>query len=169
MPSCCADDVADSFSQIRSVNDDDIASAAIIFYELAEKVCLLELQNQILDVIARFMKEENWLFTSQDVTVIYETTQGGCGLQKFAARSVYWYYTEHNSSDDDNKPFWTTQAVQKLMLENAGFMTDFLNAGKDAGGYEHVKDPREDLSCDFDRHAEGKCYLLRGWISHRCI
>lgn len=55
---------------------------------------------------------------------------------------------------------WTTQAVQKHMLENADFMTDFLNAGKDAGGYGHVKDPSEDLSCDFDQHAEGMCYLL---------
>ena len=117
------------------------------FYSLAEKYCLPEVQDLIMDAVIRYHRERNELPSVDFVLRAYETTSVGSLLAQYCANSVLYVLDE--GGDDDR---WPTEEVARLFKELPAFASDYIDfQRKRVLGYGGA-DPRDTFRCRFHAH-----------------
>jgi hypothetical protein len=133
---------------VRNKEGKDVASwDPVGFYSLAEKYCLPEVQDLIMDTVIQYHRERNELPSVDFVLRAYETTSAGSLLADYCAKSIL--YVLDKGWDDDR---WPTEEVARLFKELPAFASDYIHfQRKRVLGYGGA-DPRDVIRCRFHTH-----------------
>ncbi|KAF8860023.1 hypothetical protein BDZ45DRAFT_341876 [Acephala macrosclerotiorum] len=116
---------------------------AVGFYSLAEKGCLPELQDTIMNVLVRYHRMVDELPSPDFVHRAYVRTSAGSSLSRYCAKSIYWVLAEGINNG------WLTEEVQKLCQDHPTFATDYINLQRT----KSACDPRKSDRCSFHVHS----------------
>ncbi len=136
---------------LLNVTDKDGATVAswdpVAFYTLAEKYCLPELQDIIMDVMIKYHKAQRELPSPDFAYRAYNDTSGDSPISKYALKSIYYILKEGS----ENESGWENEEIEKLFKELPTFAVDYL-------GLERKKatpiDPRTSRRCEYHVHGE---------------
>lgn len=117
------------------------------FYSLAEKYCLPELQDIIMDELIQYHTERNELPSVDFVLRAYKHTSAGSLLAKYCAKSILYVMDE--GGEDDK---WPTEEVARLFRELPTFASEYLAVQRKAGLKSQGVDPRDTNRCHFHTH-----------------
>jgi hypothetical protein len=117
------------------------------FYSLAEKYCLPELQDMIMDALIQYHKEQNELPSVGFVFRAYEHTFAGSLLAKYCAESILNIMDE---VDDDDR--WPTKEVARLFRELPTFASEYISVQRKGMALRTRADPRDAGRCHFHTH-----------------
>ncbi|PMD45668.1 hypothetical protein L207DRAFT_630078 [Hyaloscypha variabilis F] len=116
------------------------------FYSLAEKYCLPELQDIIMDVLIQYHKVRNELPSVDFVIRAYKHTSTGSLLTRYCAESIF--YVMENATEDDR---WSTEEVAPLFRELPTFASEYISVQRKRG-IKGAVDPRDASPCHFHTH-----------------
>ncbi|KAI9649500.1 hypothetical protein NHQ30_002077 [Ciborinia camelliae] len=133
------------------------------FYSLAEKLCLMKVQDRVLDIYRNSCRAENCTFNLSWATEAYEITPDQSALRRFVIQMlVFMFHTTSDSGQNGNEHF-----IQ-AMKSNDEIFTDFMLALR-----KHVKssipvDPRVSdpksgaIKCEYHTHTKDEdCYRFK--------
>ena len=123
------------------------------FYSLAEKYCLPELQDLIMDALVQYHKEQNELPSVDFVFRAYKHTSTGSPLARYCAESIF--YVMEEAAEDDK---WPTKEVAHLFRELPTFASEYISVQRKRKGGFHFRgaDPRGASPCYFHTHGRDK-------------
>jgi hypothetical protein len=121
------------------------------FYSLAEKYCLLELQDAIMDALIQYHTEQNELPSVNFVFRAYKHTAAGSLLARYCAQSILYVMDE--GGEDDR---WPTNEVTRLFRELPTFASEYITIQRKKGGKGRAVDPRDTIRCYFHAHDRGE-------------
>lgn len=146
------------FGTLRALNAStalekvDYDSNLLSLYSFADKLCLPELMDLVLDTYKNTYKKSNRFPRVSLVSDVYEMTPTKSPLRNFMCRCMYFIFAEYNSVVVRN--FWTTDDMATAMSVNKDLTVDFLNLMRsDSLGLASI-DPRALPNCDFHCHGE---------------
>jgi hypothetical protein len=118
------------------------------FWELADKLCLPELQDRIMDAWIRLFNAKNFLLGAPQIEECYNLTAEGSPIRHYACQSfVFGTLTFVESA-------WPIASYQPLLKKNDDLARDFLLALRGQAGIA-PSDPRKLPKCDFHVHEKG--------------
>lgn len=118
------------------------------FYSLAEKYCLPELQDIIMDALIQHHKAQNELPSVGFVVRAYKNTSTGSPLTRYCAESIFWVM-ERGAEDDR----WPTKDVAHLFQELPTFASEYISLQRKRAVTRVVAvDPRDAPPCNFHTH-----------------
>lgn len=133
------------------------------FYSLAEKYCLPEVQDLIMDAAIQYHREQNELPSVDFVLRAYETTPVGSLLAQYCAKSIL--YVLDKSGDDDQ---WPTEEVARLFKELPAFASDYIEFQKKRILGSGALDPRDAIRCRFHTHGPDEfCAASAGSVTKK--
>jgi hypothetical protein len=142
--------------ELETVLDDDeqeVASwDAVGFYSLAEKYCLPELQDIIMDKLLKYQKRWNELPSVEFTIRAYEQTSVGSPLANYCTRAMA-YIVGTNGKDNGLEEHWPTSDIARLNRELPNFAEALLRVQREMAQDSGVSDPRVMRSCGFHAHA----------------
>jgi hypothetical protein len=97
--------------------------SAANFYILAEKLCLSQLQDQIVNEYLDYLDRRNSFPTVSYIGLVYFTTPAGNPFRKIVARFFQWAV---DPSSNLNETVWPTNALAKLMRDQEDLAEDVL-------------------------------------------
>jgi hypothetical protein len=121
------------------------------FYSLAEKYCLPELQDAIMDALIQYHTEQNKLPSVNFVLGAYEHTSAGSLLARYCAQSILYVMDE--GGEDDR---WPTKEVSRLFRELPTFASEYIAMQRKRGGKGRGVDPRDTIRCYSHAHDRGE-------------
>jgi BTB/POZ domain len=123
------------------------------FYSLAEKYCLPELQDIIMDALIQHHKVQNELPSVGFVVRAYKHTSTGSPLTKYCAEGIF-FVMERVALDAR----WPTEDVAHLFQELPTFASEYITVQRKRGGSNAMNspDPRDASPCYFHTHGAGK-------------
>lgn len=121
------------------------------FYSLAEKYCLPELQDAIMDALVQYHTEQNELPSVNFVFRAYEHTSAGSPLARYCAESILYVMDE--GGEDDR---WPAKEVARLFRELPTFASEYIAVQRKKGGKGRGVDPRDTIRCYFHAHDRGE-------------
>jgi hypothetical protein len=130
---------------VKDENGEEMDSwDAIGFYGLAEKFCLPELQDIIMDMLIKYHKKKNELPTVDFTKRALEETSEGSLLTDYCTRAML-YVMEEGQQDT-----WKIGDVADL-FQTPDFTKRYLTLQCEEG----AADPRQLGKCDFHAHKDG--------------
>jgi hypothetical protein len=142
--------------ELETVTDADgqeVASwDAVGFYSLAEKYCLPELQDIIMDTLLKYHKRRNELPSVEFTIRAYEQTSAGSPLANYCTRAMA-YIVGTDGKDNGLEENWPTSDVARLNRELPNFAEALLRVQREMAQDSGVSDPRVMRSCGFHAHA----------------
>jgi hypothetical protein len=134
---------------VKDANGEDVASwDPVGFYSLAEKYCLPELQDIIMDATIKFHKKMNELPSVDFVIRAYESTSVGSPLTEYCMRAMV-YIMRGNGLEEA----WESEGLASL-YELPAFREAYVGMQR-AVGPRGGQDPRKFPRCSFHAHEEG--------------
>jgi len=124
---------------------------AVGFYSLAEKYCLPELQDSIMDTLIQYHKERNELPSVNFVFRACKHTSAGSLLARYCVESILYVVGE--AGEDDR---WSTKEVARLFRELPTFASEYVAVQRNKGLDGRRKDPRYAIRCYFHIHDRGE-------------
>jgi hypothetical protein len=121
------------------------------FYSLAEKYCLPDMQDIIMDALIQYHKERNELPSVDFVFRAYEHTSAGSLLSRYCAKSILYIMGE--GGEDDR---WPTKEVARLFQELPTFASEYIAVQRKGGSNGVGLDPRDTIRCYFHIHDRGE-------------
>jgi hypothetical protein len=130
---------------------------AVGFYILAEKLCLPDLQDRIMDVLIEFFTKHPTRVNMEDILNIHNQTPTGSPSRKFMVRMFHWLSTTlYFIGLDMVWPVAVFQGLLSLHEDPAADFMDLLRKGT------IPECPCELNTCEFHCHAESEpCYKDR--------
>lgn len=122
------------------------------FYALADKLCINELMDGIMNVLISHYKEGTRLPGTSTVEWVYERLGEGSPLRKFVHWSMHYVLTEIRQNNVARR--WPLEEIIKCQQKYPDFALDLLTAFRAQTPGERVKDPRQVPLCTF--HCHGK-------------
>ena len=113
------------------------------FYNLAEKYCLPELQDIIIDTLIKYHKKRNELPSVDFVTRAFEQTSSGSPISRYCAQAILFIKASRGRYEG-----WATEDVARLFHELPTFAKEYLTAQDEMG----EKDPRKTPQCYYHAH-----------------
>jgi hypothetical protein len=127
------------------------------FYMLAAKLCLPDLQDQIVNIYIDYMDREKLVPSVRDMGITYSTMPAGSPFRKFAARSFHWALDPSSTIDST---VWPTHALANLLRNQDDLAEDVLTLSR-AG--VKSSDPRKLPRCEFHSHGKDEpCTTKKG-------
>jgi BTB/POZ domain len=117
---------------------------------LAEKLCLSDLQDQIMDEYIEYLVRENLYPSVAGIGATYTAVPAGNSFRKFGARFFHWAVSPPASSMLD-LTHWSTDALAKLMQDQDDLAEDVLTLLRTG---VKASNPIELPRCEF--HCHGK-------------
>jgi hypothetical protein len=121
------------------------------FYSLAEKYCLPELQDAIMDALIQHHTEQNKLPSVNFVLRAYEHASAGSLLARYCAQSIFYVMDE--GGEDDR---WPTKEIARLFRELPTFASEYIAMQRKRGGKGRGVDPRDTSRYYFHAHDRGE-------------
>lgn len=146
---------------IRTLHDENggyINYDVMRAYALAQKLCLTELMDRLLDAYKNFYKTVNKVPGPAEIRIAYNLTSKKSPLRRFVVQAWHWVLVNFSGVEEDpSRNVFTRQ----FMKENDDFAADFLAILRETNGVR-MTDPRILPDCDFHHHGKDKkCpYLL---------
>lgn len=110
---------------------------AVGFYSLAEKYCLRELQNLIMDALLKYHIKQDELPAPSFVDRAYSRTSSESLMAKYALRTIYFILASESNIYDKG---WPSSEIEKLFKDHPTFAADYINVQRK----EESMDPRID-------------------------
>jgi BTB/POZ domain-containing protein len=120
------------------------------FYSLAEKYCLPELQDIIMDALVQHHKVQNELPSVGFVVRAYKHTSTGSPLTKYCAENIF--HVMQRAAEDAR---WPTKDVAHLFQGLPTFASEYISVQR-RGSRVVGADPRDASPCYFHTHGAGK-------------
>lgn len=121
-------------------------------YKLAEKICLSQLQDQVVDTLRDFDRQTYCLSCTKTILNAYSETRKKSGLHRYYAQSLAFILVQGKTCST-----WTVNELTEAMSKEVELTRDVLTILRDSGG--NVKDPVNEPDCKFHCHADGEpCY-----------
>lgn len=122
------------------------------FYSLAEKYCLPQLQDIIMDALIQCHKAQNELPSVGFVVRAYKQTSTGSPLARYCVESIF--YVMEKAAEDDR---WPTKDIAYLFQELPAFASEYISVQRKRGGTKFVDvDPRDASPCYYHTHGLDK-------------
>ena len=118
----------------------------INFYSLAEKFCIDELMDLILDTIRALDRVSNTLPKCSNVSLLYSKTSSGSPARKYVALALQ-YIIQTGSAFEKG---WPTADIQ-VLLKDDDICSNVLELMRKQNG-NPLTDPRVLPNCDFHHH-----------------
>jgi hypothetical protein len=93
------------------------------FYCLAEKLCLPKLQNLIMIALQSWDREHGTEYPVERMVKVYERTQNGSPLRRYASRSCYYAFVDRRAEEGGE---WLMDAMVEKCRGNADLLGDIL-------------------------------------------
>lgn len=122
------------------------------FYSLAEKLCLPELMDAIIDTYRAHHIKHGEVMTWARILKSYEFTSEGSGLRLYALRSMMCIFS--GEMDKASEQSWSLSDLQEILEANEDLHRDFLEQVKKKFLTTMIGDVRRDHACDFHCHEE---------------
>jgi hypothetical protein len=147
------------------------SSNVVDFYVLADKFCLSELQDRIIDACRASLLAENALPTADFTSYAYSQTSANSPLRKFAVvaarytlrleyeNTVARYKLQQESANTVSRVEFG-RSVHTFLENHKDIWSDILSLVKNS---KETGDPMNLPACAFHRHGEkDDCYRVRG-------
>lgn len=136
----------------RPAMDRVLAYSVVDFYALAEKMCLSEVMNNIVDSLIAHQLKETELIGLQVLKRAYEKLESNSPLLRYFADSMAYAFI---ANKHENNP-WPTKEVSRLIGINADVRDDFLTRLRTiplSGTKPKLPDPRRAAKCEYHHHS----------------
>jgi hypothetical protein len=121
-------------------------------YKLAEKICLPQLQDQVVDMVRESDCQTCCLPSTDTMMHAYSETRETSGLHRYYAQCLAFILVQGETCST-----WTVDELTEAMSKELELTRDVLTILRDSGG--KVKDPAKESDCKFHCHADGEiCY-----------
>ena len=130
------------------------------FYTLADKFCLFDLCDEIIDHYIDTGK----LLCIDSIDDIYRTTLPGSPLRRWASRNFYYVSRHWKIRQGHDIEIWPVESISYLLREHEDLMIDFLTLQRKARRHHNCYsiDPRKLPKCFFHHHGKDKaCYSTK--------
>ncbi len=124
---------------------------AVGFYSIAEKYCLPELQDIIMDTLLKYHKIRNELPSGEFAIRAYEQASAGSSLANYCTRAMA-YIVGTDRKDNELQENWPTSDIARLNRELPNFAEALLRVQREMAQDLGVSDPRLMRSCGFYAH-----------------
>lgn len=132
----------------------DYADACQKLYVLCDKTKLPQLKNMAMDQFRKGCFEAGLVPGPEEMKPIYEKTPPSSPFRKLVSKIAARQIMDPESQND--------AATYKICFEsNADFAIDVVNAIKDGTGTKLLKDPTEEVGCNFHEHDNGQVCDVR--------
>jgi hypothetical protein len=121
----------------------------VSFYSLAEKLCLPDVMDLIMDEIVKYHKRTNELPSPEFAYQSYAKTSTGSQLQKYVMMALHYVMDELDETEEG----WPTKSMQKLFRDFDNFAGHYIDFNRSYA----TGDPREASRCRFHVHGKGPC------------
>ncbi|TVY35863.1 Kelch repeat and BTB domain-containing protein [Lachnellula occidentalis] len=132
----------------------------INFYTLAEKICLTNLKDQILDCHRLYQTGRNELWDFPRMRKAWNTTAENSGLRRYAKDSLIYIFmaAKHPSA----LTTWTTSGLVEMAVEDNQLFVLTLDAIR-THSHDGTKptDPRQAATCHYHSHGKDEVCLVK--------
>lgn len=136
-------------------------------YIMAEKLCLPQLMDTVMDMLRAHHQEVNELPSPDFVHQAYSRTADNSSLQKYTILGLKFAITSENRippylmprpkleelEEKVAKSPWQTSAIRKLLAEHDNFARDFISSIRNEDASMGHLDPRFRDDCHFHTHS----------------
>lgn len=124
-------------------------------YILAEKFCLLDLQDYVMDIYIKYLNDQKTLPSAKTTLKAYGGTLSGCKLRQLMVNS-FRYKLSNTKTQVQNR--WPIDDLHQLLIQSSDLAKDYLTLVRYS---PKVEDPRNMPQCYYHSHDDKKCYLDR--------
>ncbi|QSZ31399.1 hypothetical protein DSL72_000964 [Monilinia vaccinii-corymbosi] len=144
------------FGTLRALQDDETREEnwrPINLYILADKFCLPELMDQVIDAYLDELQNNRFLPDIDEIEMAYELTPTGSTLRRFMCAAMHYIFAALRTAEKASND-WPSMDVAALMKSHQDFTVDFLNMMRTQPAGVAPEDPRWLPKCEF--HCHGK-------------
>ena len=121
------------------------------FYNLADKLCLTSLKDEIFDTVFHYNKENSLLPSPSMISATYKDTPSNSGLCKYACRSLVWLITIESKH---------LVAELHQAIQSSSNLSHHVIAEMIGSSGKQTLSPNAFPVCDYHSHGDGAFFIL---------
>jgi hypothetical protein len=143
--------------KVPAARTDDIGDLRLSWlpdslYKLTEKICLPQLQDQVIDMFIGFSRQTDSMPSTSTIMAAYSESRKNSGLRRYYAQSLAFILVQ-----GDKCSAWTVDELTDTMSKEVELTRDVFTVLIDSKG--NVKDPVKEPDCKYHCHADNEpCY-----------